>query len=97
MIYIGDFNAQHPDLSDISPAPNQNGQYLLEYIRRYQLSRWETGGATHSLGAIEDGLAFQRHLTPNHRQWALINKIVKKAPVALHHRPAEYAQSLIDA
>lgn len=41
VVYMGNFNARHPALSDVSPTPNRNGSPLLEYIRRYQLSRWE--------------------------------------------------------
>ena len=32
MIYMGDFNARHPDLGDTSPVPNRNGLRLLNYI-----------------------------------------------------------------
>ncbi|XP_076044779.1 uncharacterized protein LOC143027381 [Oratosquilla oratoria] len=54
VIYMGDFNARHPDLGDTSPIPNRNGPRLLDYVRRYRLTRWDTGGATHSRGGTLD-------------------------------------------
>lgn len=54
MIYMGDFNARHPDLGDASPTPNRSGLPLLNYIRRYHLTRWDTGGATHARGGTVD-------------------------------------------
>ena len=53
-IYVGDFNARHPAFGDISAAPNRNGSRLEEYLRRYRLRRWDTGGATHSRGGTLD-------------------------------------------
>uniref|UniRef100_A0A0P4W4C6 Endonuclease/exonuclease/phosphatase domain-containing protein n=1 Tax=Scylla olivacea TaxID=85551 RepID=A0A0P4W4C6_SCYOL len=53
-IYMGDFNARRPDLSDSSHTPNRNGPRLLDYVRRYRLTRWNTGGATHSRGGTLD-------------------------------------------
>lgn len=38
----------------MSQAPNRNGYRLLDYIRRYQLTRWGTSGVTHSLGGTLD-------------------------------------------
>lgn len=54
MIYMGDFNARHPDLGDVSPNPNRNGLPLLEYIRRHRLTYWPIGGATHIRGGTLD-------------------------------------------
>ena len=54
MIYMGDFNARHPALGDASPVPNRNGLPLLNYIHRYHLTRWDTGGATHARGGTLD-------------------------------------------
>ena len=54
MVYIGDFNARHPALGDLSGTVNRNGTLLLEYIRRNQLTRWTTGGATHAQGGTLD-------------------------------------------
>ncbi|MPC85936.1 hypothetical protein E2C01_080742 [Portunus trituberculatus] len=51
-VYMGDFNARHPALGDLSGTVNRNGTRLLEYTRRYQLTRWDTGGATHARGAL---------------------------------------------
>ncbi|MPC54157.1 hypothetical protein E2C01_048065 [Portunus trituberculatus] len=53
-VYMGDFNARHPDLGDPSPSCNHNGPRLLAYIGRHRLTRWDTGGATHSRGATLD-------------------------------------------
>lgn len=53
-IYMGDFNARHPALGDSSQTPNRNGPRLLAYVRRYGLTRWDTGGATHSRGGTLD-------------------------------------------
>lgn len=53
-IYMGDFNARHPDLGDSTPTPNRNGPRLLDYVKRYGLTRWDTGGATHSRGGTLD-------------------------------------------
>lgn len=53
-IYMGDFNARHPALGDFSLAPNRNGTRLEEWLRRYRLTRWDTGGATHSRGGTLD-------------------------------------------
>lgn len=52
-IYMGDFNSRHPDLGDLS-ALNRNGRQLLQYIHRNHLTRWDTGGATHSRGGTLD-------------------------------------------
>ncbi|XP_064120218.1 uncharacterized protein LOC135224825 [Macrobrachium nipponense] len=38
---MGDFNARHPDLGDVSPIPNRSGVPLLNYIHRYHLNRWD--------------------------------------------------------
>ena len=54
MIYIGDFNARHTALGDLSGTVNRNGTLLLEYIRRNQLTRWNTDGATHAQGGTLD-------------------------------------------
>ena len=54
MIYMGDFNARHPALGDASLTPNRGGPPLLNYIRRYRLTRWDTGGATHARGGTVD-------------------------------------------
>lgn len=54
IVYIGDFNARHPELGDKSPTPNRNGPRLLGYIWRNRLTRWDTGGATHSHGGTLD-------------------------------------------
>ncbi|XP_076054497.1 uncharacterized protein LOC143033192 [Oratosquilla oratoria] len=54
MIYMGDFNARHPALGDVSPTPNRAGRPLLDYIRRHRLTRWDTGGATHTRGGTID-------------------------------------------
>ena len=50
MVYIGDFNARHPDLCDLSGSHNRNGVRVLSYLHSYCLTRWDTGGATHSRG-----------------------------------------------
>lgn len=54
MIYMGDFNARHPALGDVSPTPNRGGLPLLEYIRRHHLTHWPIGGATHIRGGTLD-------------------------------------------
>ncbi|XP_064106860.1 uncharacterized protein LOC135215837 [Macrobrachium nipponense] len=54
MIYMGDLNARHPDLGDVSPISNRSGVLLLSYIHRYHLTRWDTGGATHIRGGTLD-------------------------------------------
>ena len=54
MIYMGDFNARHPALGDVSITPNRGGLPLLEHIRRYHLTHWPTGGATHTRGGTLD-------------------------------------------
>ena len=54
MIYMGDFNARHPALGDAAAIPNRSGTPLLNYINRYRLTRWDTGGATHSRGGTLD-------------------------------------------
>ena len=54
MVYMGDFNARHPALGDVSPTPNRGGLPLLNYIRRNRLTRWDTGGATHARGGTVD-------------------------------------------
>ena len=54
MVYTGDFNARHPALGDLSGTVNRNGTRLLEYIRRNQLTRWDTAGATHARGGTLD-------------------------------------------
>ena len=53
-VYMGDFNARHPALGDCSSFPNSCGLRLLSYIRRLHLTRWDTGGATHSHGGTLD-------------------------------------------
>ena len=52
-VYLGDFNARHPDLGDHSRI-NRSGGRLLSYIRSHNLTRWDTGGATHSRGGTLD-------------------------------------------
>lgn len=47
IIFVGDFNARHPDIGDKSTM-NRSGQQLQYYIQRNHLTRWETGGATHA-------------------------------------------------
>ena len=54
MVYMGDFNARHPALGDVSPTPNRSGLPLLEYIRRHRLTHWPTEGATHTRGGTLD-------------------------------------------
>ncbi len=54
MAYLGDFNARHPDLGDRSGSTNYPGLRHLSYIRRHHLTRWDTGGATHSRGGTLD-------------------------------------------
>ena len=54
MIYMGDFNARHPEMSDVSPTPNRNGRLLLQFIKANHLTRWATGGATHTRGGTLD-------------------------------------------
>ncbi|XP_064110238.1 uncharacterized protein LOC135218023 [Macrobrachium nipponense] len=54
MVYMGDFNARHPDLGDLVDTVNRNGNLLLGYIRRNQLTRWDTGGSTHARGGTLD-------------------------------------------
>ena len=54
VVYMGDFNSRHPALGDLSGTINRNGTRLLEYTRRYQLTRWDTGGATHARGGTLD-------------------------------------------
>lgn len=65
MIYIGDFNARHPALGDLSGTVNRNGTRLLEYIRRNQLTRWDTAGATHARGGTLDHI-LTCGLVPSH-------------------------------
>ncbi|XP_066974195.1 uncharacterized protein [Macrobrachium rosenbergii] len=54
MVYMGDFNARHSSLGDLAGTVNCNGNQLLQYIRRNQLTRWDTGGSTHSRGGTLD-------------------------------------------
>ncbi|MPC60090.1 hypothetical protein E2C01_054127 [Portunus trituberculatus] len=54
VVYMGDFNARHPALGDLSGIVNRNGTRLLEYTRRYQLTRCDTGGTTHARGGTLD-------------------------------------------
>ena len=54
MVYMGDFNAWHPDLCDLSGSHNRNGVRLLSYLHRHYLTRWDTGGATHFHGDTLD-------------------------------------------
>ena len=60
MVYMADLNARHPDLGDIAPAPNRNGPHLLQHIRRYRLTHWDTGCATHSRGGTLDHIRTSR-------------------------------------
>ena len=56
MVYIQDFNARHPALGDPAGTVNRNGTRLLEHTRRNQITRWDTGGATHAQGGtLESG------------------------------------------
>lgn len=48
VIYMGDFNARHPELGDRPGTINRNGLRLLSYLRSHCLTRWDTGGATDS-------------------------------------------------
>lgn len=50
VVYMGDFNAQHPDFGDCFGSYNR----LLSSIDMHQLMRWDTGGATHSMGRYND-------------------------------------------
>ena len=52
-VYLGDFNARHPAIGDHSRL-NRNGGCLMSYIRNHNLTRWGTGGATHSRGGTLD-------------------------------------------
>ncbi|MPC73399.1 hypothetical protein E2C01_067726 [Portunus trituberculatus] len=52
--YIGDFNARHPSIGDLSGTVNRSGTRLLEYIRRNGLTSWDTAGATHARGGTLD-------------------------------------------
>ncbi|XP_068207780.1 uncharacterized protein, partial [Palaemon carinicauda] len=45
---MGDFNARHPDLGDLAGTVNRNGNLLLGYIRRNQLTRWTLVVLTHA-------------------------------------------------
>lgn len=56
IIYMGDYNAQHPALGDVSSTPNRSGLPLLEYIRRHRLTHWPTGGPTHNRGGTLDNI-----------------------------------------
>jgi len=71
MIYMGDFNARHPALGDLSLTSNRNGLPLLEYIRRYQLTRWDIGGATHARGGTLDHI-ITSGLVPSHARCSSI-------------------------
>ena len=53
MVYMGDFNARHPDLGDLSTL-NRNGHQLKRYIQCNHLTRWDVGGATHARGGTLD-------------------------------------------
>ena len=53
-VYAGDFNARHPELGDRPGASNRPGVLLLSFVRRHHLTRWDTGGATHSRGGTLD-------------------------------------------
>ena len=53
-VYAGDFNARHHALGDRSGTSNRSGVLLLSYIHRHHLTRWDTGGATHSRGGTLD-------------------------------------------
>ncbi|MPC93700.1 hypothetical protein E2C01_088840 [Portunus trituberculatus] len=48
IIYIGDFNARYPELSDVSQTPNRSGVQLLRFVRRHHLTRWDCGRGTHA-------------------------------------------------
>lgn len=54
MIYMGDFNARHPNLGDASPNPNRYGLPLVQYIRRHNITHWPVGGTTHIRGGTLD-------------------------------------------
>ena len=54
MIYMGDFNARHPALGDLSDTVNRSGTRLVDFIHQNHLTRWNTGGATHSRGGTLD-------------------------------------------
>ncbi|MPC47626.1 hypothetical protein E2C01_041378 [Portunus trituberculatus] len=110
IIYIGDFNARHPELRAISQTPKRNGVQLLRYMRRYHLTRWDCDGATHSRG----GLMLNGRLDPTRgrltdicarrsEQWRLT---VYSTKGIQHHNiyantettsPAEYADNLVKA
>ncbi len=53
-VYLEDFNVRHPALGDLSGSSNRPGVLLLSYIRKYHLTRWNTGGDTHSRGGTLD-------------------------------------------
>lgn len=50
---MGDFNARHTELGDMSTL-NTNGRQLFHCIQRNHLTRWETRGATHAHGGTLD-------------------------------------------
>ena len=56
IVYMGDFNSRHSDLGDIFGSYNRNGLLLRNYIHNHNLTRWDTGGATHSRGGTLDPL-----------------------------------------
>ena len=37
-LYMGDFNARHPELGDGAPTSNRNGRSFLHYIRSNHLT-----------------------------------------------------------
>lgn len=51
---MGDFTARHPDMEDYFGSYDRNDLRLHSYIGNYQLTRWDTGGATHSRGDTLD-------------------------------------------
>ena len=61
-VYMGEFNARHPDLKDPSQIPDWNGPRPLDYVRGYRLTRWDIGGAAHSRGGTLDHIFAYSHI-----------------------------------
>jgi len=54
IIYMGAFNARHSALGGRSNTVSYSGTQVTKFIQHNHLTRWDTGGATHSGGGTFD-------------------------------------------
>jgi len=54
IIYMGAFNARHSALGGRSNTVSYSGTQVTKFIQHNHLTRWDTGGATHSQGGTLD-------------------------------------------